>query len=47
MGAAARKKIQEKFSAERVLPQLEEIYLRLGAVPVGVATTRVQTVGRG
>jgi len=43
MGLAAKQKIMERFCAEKVLPQLEEIYMRLGAVPAGDATTHVQT----
>ncbi|TCV83441.1 glycosyltransferase family 4 protein [Sulfurirhabdus autotrophica] len=39
MGVAAKEKIVERFSAERVLPHLEEIYLQLGAVPVKCSIT--------
>lgn len=40
IGLAARQKIVEHFSAEKILPQLEEIYIRLGAVPVGTRQTK-------
>jgi glycosyltransferase involved in cell wall biosynthesis len=36
MGIAAKQKIAERFRAEKVLPQLEAVYRRLGAVPLAV-----------
>jgi len=38
IGSAARQKIVERFSAEKVLPQLEAIYRSLGAMPRGGET---------
>lgn len=34
MGIAARNKIIKKFSAEKILPQIEDMYRELGAMPV-------------
>lgn len=36
MGGAAKQKIAERFRAEKVLPQLEAVYRRLGAIPLAV-----------
>lgn len=33
MGEAARRKVESRFSDATILPQLEELYLRLGALP--------------
>lgn len=42
MGAAAKKKISERFSAEAVVPQLEAIYRELGALPTGIPAVTYQ-----
>lgn len=46
MGVAARQKIAQRFSAEKVLPQLEAIYRSLGAVPADAATRPILKVAR-
>jgi glycosyltransferase involved in cell wall biosynthesis len=37
IGMAAKQKIMDCFSAEKILPQLEAVYRSLGAVPLADA----------